>query len=129
MAATPSGVLYTTSKYAVVGMSETLDRELAPQGIRVTVLCPGPVATDIVARSAQAQPTVDLNMAEEVKRRTSDTITRVTEALKHGVSPEATGEMVLKAVRDNNLYVHTDRTMIGMIEARCRALLDAMPAA
>jgi NAD(P)-dependent dehydrogenase (short-subunit alcohol dehydrogenase family) len=129
LAATASGVLYTTSKYAVVGMSETLDRELAPQGIHVTVLCPGPVATDIVARSAQAQPAVDLNMTEEVKRRTADAIARVTEALAHGVSPDAAGEMVLRAVRDNSIYVHTDRTMIGMIEARCRALLDAMPAA
>ena len=35
--------------------------------------------------------------------------------------------MVLRAVRDNGLYIHTDRMVIGLIEARTKALLDAMP--
>ena len=54
LAATGSGVLYCTSKFGVVGMSEALNIELASAGIGVSVLCPGPVATDIIARG---QPT------------------------------------------------------------------------
>jgi hypothetical protein len=36
--------------------------------------------------------------------------------------------MVLDAVRGDRLYIHTDRTMAPMIEARRKALLEAMPA-
>ncbi len=44
-------VPYTTSKFAVVGLSESLDLELAPRGIRVSALCPGIINTDIVRAS------------------------------------------------------------------------------
>ena len=39
---------YTTSKFAVVGLSEALNAELAPRGIHVTALCPGIINTPIV---------------------------------------------------------------------------------
>ena len=42
--------IYNTSKYAVVGLSETLAKDLAPHGIGVSVLCPMGVATRIRAR-------------------------------------------------------------------------------
>ena len=38
---------YTASKFAVVGISEALSTELEPQGIGVSILCPGWVATRI----------------------------------------------------------------------------------
>ncbi len=41
-------VPYCTSKFAVVGLSEALDLEIGPLGIRVTALCPGIINTDIV---------------------------------------------------------------------------------
>lgn len=43
----PGQALYNTTKYAVVGLSETLRHELRDQGVRVTVVCPGPVASGI----------------------------------------------------------------------------------
>jgi short-subunit dehydrogenase len=39
---------YSASKHAVIGMSEALFKELAPQGIKVTSLCPGWVNTPMV---------------------------------------------------------------------------------
>src|SRR2546426_11067672 len=39
--------VYNTSKYAVVGLSETLVKDLRPYGIGVSVLCPMGVATRI----------------------------------------------------------------------------------
>ena len=41
--------VYNTSKYAVVGLSETLAKDLRPHGIGVTVVCPMGVATRIKA--------------------------------------------------------------------------------
>jgi NAD(P)-dependent dehydrogenase (short-subunit alcohol dehydrogenase family) len=39
---------YSASKYAVVGMNEALYKELAPRGIKATVICPGWVDTPMV---------------------------------------------------------------------------------
>jgi short-subunit dehydrogenase len=43
---------YSASKYAVVGMNEALYKELAPRGVKVTVLCPGWVDTPMVEDAA-----------------------------------------------------------------------------
>jgi len=56
--------LYSASKFAVEGLSESLAEELAPFGIRVTIVEPGPFRTDFLsARSlrvvAQALPDYD----------------------------------------------------------------------
>lgn len=39
---------YTATKFAVRGFSLALDMELRPQGVPVTVICPGPVATPLI---------------------------------------------------------------------------------
>ena len=51
-----SGFLYATSKFGVVGLSEALHDELSGYHIGVSVLCPGPVATDIVNNTAKPAP-------------------------------------------------------------------------
>ena len=90
----------------------------------MTVLCPGPVGTNIVGNSRITQPAA-LN-AEEAK--TWEAITdQVTAMLARGVTPDEVGEMVLAAVKENRLYVHTDRVMEKYIIARTKALLDALP--
>lgn len=43
----PGVVAYSSSKFAVVGFTESLDQEVGPHGIRVYGLCPGRVATDM----------------------------------------------------------------------------------
>ncbi|MFV3126693.1 SDR family oxidoreductase [Niveispirillum sp. KHB5.9] len=126
LVARTGGVLYCTAKFAVVGMSEALGAELEPQGIGVTVLCPGPVATDIIDRTLAIHP------AKTVKPMAPEVLARLEEKKKYlagGVSPDAVGVMVRDAILGNRLYVHTDRTVIGMIEERSKALLEAMPPA
>jgi NADP-dependent 3-hydroxy acid dehydrogenase YdfG len=44
----PSGAVYTATKFAVVGFSEALRREHIADKIRVTVIEPGAVATELV---------------------------------------------------------------------------------
>jgi short-subunit dehydrogenase len=43
--------VYYASKAYVLSFSEALRRELAPRGVRVTVLCPGPVPSEFQARA------------------------------------------------------------------------------
>jgi NAD(P)-dependent dehydrogenase (short-subunit alcohol dehydrogenase family) len=124
-----SGVLYHTAKFAVVGMTEALRVELAPLGIGCTVLCPGPVATDIIARTRSLQPRRDEPLPSGAEREAAEArMQQMTNWLARGVPPDTVGEMVLEAVLDDRLYIHTDRAVYALIEARTRALLDAMPA-
>ena len=63
----PSSAVYYASKAYVLSFSEALHYELAPRGIRVTTLCPGPVMTEFQARAgvpeARAMPIVTLSAA------------------------------------------------------------------
>jgi short-subunit dehydrogenase len=47
----PGSTVYYATKAFVLSFSEALHSELAPRGIRVTVLCPGPVPTEFAARA------------------------------------------------------------------------------
>lgn len=47
----PGMAVYYASKAYVLSFSEALRRELAPHGVRVTVLCPGPVPSEFQARA------------------------------------------------------------------------------
>ena len=47
----PGMAVYYASKAYVLSFSEALRRELAPQGVRVTVVCPGPVPSEFQARA------------------------------------------------------------------------------
>jgi short-subunit dehydrogenase len=47
----PGMAVYYASKAYVISFSEALSAELAPRGVRVTALCPGPVATGFQARA------------------------------------------------------------------------------
>ena len=108
LAATGSGVLYQTAKYGVVGLSEALQEELGPLGTGVTVLCPGPVATGIIARTRALQPSVVQTLTAEQLSAARMQSAKMAEALAAAMSPDNVGEMVLDAVRNNRLYVHTD---------------------
>jgi len=47
----PGMAVYYATKAYVLSFTEALHSELAPRGIRVTVLCPGPVPTEFGARA------------------------------------------------------------------------------
>src|SRR6266700_2906572 len=47
----PGMAVYYASKAYVLSFSEALHRELSDRGVRVTVLCPGPVPTEFQARA------------------------------------------------------------------------------
>jgi NAD(P)-dependent dehydrogenase (short-subunit alcohol dehydrogenase family) len=127
LVATSAGVLYTTAKYAVVGMAEALRIELAPLDIGVSVLCPGPVATDIVQRTHAARPLGGGLASEDQKRAAAVGLGAAISYLQQGVPADRVGEMVLEAVLANRLFIHTDRAVADMIVSRHQALMDALP--
>ena len=127
LAPTNAGVLYSTAKHAVVGMSEALARELTDFHIGVSVLCPGPVATNITSHTRSMQPSVmEPKNDEQISAARAESARR-TDFLAQGAAPDAVGEHVLDAVRRNDLYIHTDRVMEGAIITRTRQILETMP--
>src|SRR5262245_3321460 len=62
----PNAAVYYASKAYVLSFSESLYRELRPHQVRVTALCPGPVATEFQARAgvtARRIPLLDVPAA------------------------------------------------------------------
>jgi len=128
LAATGAGLYYTTSKFAVVGMSEELNLELKSTGIGVSVLCPALVATNILKRSTEAAPKAETPLPAEVEKRIAEAVMQSNQRLlQQGVGIDDVGEMVLKGVRENALYIFTDRVMEEPIKSRTKALLEALP--
>jgi NAD(P)-dependent dehydrogenase (short-subunit alcohol dehydrogenase family) len=123
-----SGVLYQTAKYAVVGMAEALALELSTDGIGVSVLCPGPVATGIIERTRSMQPRVTRSFSTEQLSNAREQSDYMRTSLLNGSPPDAVGEQVLDAVRNNRLYILTDPTIGPFVESRAKAILDAVPA-
>lgn len=73
---------YCASKYAVVGFSEALRRELKPYGVEVCLLCPPNTDTPGLARENLTKPPEVLAQEESVKT----------------VSPEFVAEKLLRAL-------------------------------
>jgi NAD(P)-dependent dehydrogenase (short-subunit alcohol dehydrogenase family) len=116
-------VIYQAAKAAVVTLSECIRAELAPENIGVSVLCPGPVRTNIheLARNRPAQFGVG-----EAFRKSEE----AGEAQVHFPSmmePSAVGALVLNAVVRDQLYVITHGEWRGAAEGRHAALIAAMP--
>jgi short-subunit dehydrogenase len=57
LVATPTYSIYAASKFAVRGFSEALRREVAPWGIRVSVIYPGGVATEFGTQARMKRKT------------------------------------------------------------------------
>jgi len=92
---------YSTTKFAVVGLSEALRDELRPHGIGVTAICPGLINTPITRSARMRGPDGTAETRQRliaIYERRNDTAERVAEnilrAVQHNravapISPEA----------------------------------------
>ena len=98
---------YSMSKYAVVALSEALEQETEDANIGVSVLCPGPVRTNLLA-SISAAPATPAGMGDRLE-------------------PDVVGRRVVQAIRDREFYVLThasERAVIKARHARIEAAFD-----
>jgi meso-butanediol dehydrogenase/(S,S)-butanediol dehydrogenase/diacetyl reductase len=67
----PTLAHYAASKFAVIGLTQALAREVAEHGITVNALCPGVVATPMIEANLEAwSMTMDQLVAPQAIRRT-----------------------------------------------------------
>jgi NAD(P)-dependent dehydrogenase (short-subunit alcohol dehydrogenase family) len=106
--------VYCTTKFAIVGYSETLRDELAPHGVGVTVLCPGAYRT----RLADASRGRDAAYGSGQKD-----VAALGFLLDAGDPPDTIGRHVLRGIRDDTPYAFTHAAFRPLLEARFAAVL------
>ena len=114
----PEG-LYTTTKFAVMGLSEALLLEVANQGVGVSVLCPGLVNTNLITQSSALR-------ADRV--RTGKNHDQPAPDVASGISPELVGEQVIDAVREGGFYIITHDDYREILKMRHDGIIDALDA-
>jgi len=113
---------YAATKYAVVALTESLAQELEGSGIGVSVLCPAAVNTTIY-QSTRRRPQ-RFGGPFEPPPALPDQI-----ALADGLPPDAVGERVVQAIRDEELFIFTHDEPRAWLEARHRRVLAAFDSA
>ena len=109
--------VYNTTKYAVVGLSETLAKDLRGTGIGVSVLCPMGVATNI-RDSERNRPS---HLGERYSQR------RQPDLLGRWIPPEEVAAQVLAAIEAERLFVVTHFEGKEFWERRARRIAEAFP--
>ncbi|WP_051707966.1 MULTISPECIES: SDR family oxidoreductase [unclassified Streptomyces] len=109
-------VLYTTSKFAVVGLSESLRLAAERHGIGVSVLCPAYVDTGILEHTYAMGAGSIAPLSGEVREK--------TEALfRSGVSIDGVGELVVAGMEAEAMWIYTDDWLRSYLTIRMEQLL------
>jgi NAD(P)-dependent dehydrogenase (short-subunit alcohol dehydrogenase family) len=106
---------YRSSKAAVGAIGESLRAELAPLGIRVLEIMPGPIETDMLAGSDRPPEAIDFDGYREVAERYYEGRKAVE---GQTTSTEDAANAIADAILDDDapLRVGCDPLAIGMIE-------------
>jgi NAD(P)-dependent dehydrogenase (short-subunit alcohol dehydrogenase family) len=110
--------IYSASKFAVVGLTEALHRELVPLGIGVSVLCPMIVDTQINQNSVRMRPS-ELRTAEEPLIPPANSMAGGT------IAPPEVARRVVRAIERGDLYILTHPEQRAILRRRAEKL-DAM---
>lgn len=115
--------MYATAKTAVIALSEAIRGELAQDNIGVSVLCPGPIKSNIH----------QLNQNRPEQFKTSGAFAEAADKLAQRqvsdlwMEPEQVGEMVVKAIRNDEPYIITHGEWADAVTSRYEAIMAAMP--
>jgi NAD(P)-dependent dehydrogenase (short-subunit alcohol dehydrogenase family) len=99
----PGAGIYTAAKCAVRGLSECLWYNLAPQGIGVSVVCPGLVNSNI-HHSEELRPS---SKADSGYAKVPEFAKRLEAIQSLGMDPVEVGRKVLRGIMNDDLYILT----------------------
>lgn len=122
--ASPGLGVYCTSKFAVVGLSESLRADLEPYGIGVSVLCPGFVDTRIHDSSRNRPERWERTEYEPTPEQEALAVA----ILEAGMDPAEVAEAVRDAVRANEPWILTHPELKPFVAERMQAILEAFKA-
>jgi NAD(P)-dependent dehydrogenase (short-subunit alcohol dehydrogenase family) len=121
----PTATLYTTTKFALRGLSEGLRVDLEKYNIGVSCLCPGAVNTNIMeAAGLRDSRYGDTGFTNPDQAE----IARVKDLLKEGFDPVDLARIMLESVRRNDFWIFPHPEYIERIEAQTAELIQAINA-
>lgn len=121
-----AGVLgvYVTTKFAVVGMFESLRIELAGTNIGVSIFCPGLVRTQIFDAERNRPDSHGRKGAPPAPPPLSNDGPPL-DLMGAAMDPIEAAEYVLAGIRRNDLYIFSHPEFKPMAQERCALLLDS----
>ncbi|MEJ2761090.1 MAG: SDR family NAD(P)-dependent oxidoreductase [Gammaproteobacteria bacterium] len=99
----PAAGIYSTTKYAIHGLSACLRYCLAPYNIGVSMLCPGLVVSNI-HQSEDIRPEAQSRRGYQPDE---ELIKEIGDVHALGMEPLEVGEKTLRGIRNNDLYIFT----------------------
>lgn len=122
----PHASAYNATKAAVVALSETLQLELEPDGIRVSVVCPAFFRTDLASNMRATTPELERMTKRLVERARIDAdeiADRIFQGLARGepqilTHPEAKRFWRMKRLLPYPLYLALMRRQLARVAAR-----------
>ena len=127
LSASANAGLYCTSKYAVVGLSESLRAELAADGIGVSVYCPSAVQSELFESTAQVRPEALADSGAAPPPAPDFASRAASPIFATAMTAQEAGLRVLNGVRRNDMYILTHPEIRKTLDTRARALLAALP--
>ena len=112
---------YSMTKYAALSLTEALEHELDGTKVGVSVLCPGPINTNI-ARGARNRPE---HMGGPLARP-SDEAVLAERLATTGLDPKTVGERVVDAIRTQTFYAFVGAVPADVIKGRHRRIEEAL---
>jgi short-subunit dehydrogenase len=115
--------VYATGKSAVITLSECIRDDLATDRIGVSVLCPGPVKSNIheSGRNRPQKFRGSSGFGEAEAKLAQRTISPLW------MNPREVGDRVLRGIRNDELYIITHGEWRDAFVQRTQSLLAAMP--
>ena len=122
----PNAAAYNATKAAVVALSETLQLELEPDGIRVSVVCPAFFRTDLARNMRAANPQLEgmtKRLVERARIGADEIAERIFAGIERGdphilTHPEARRFWRLKRMLPYRWYLALMRRQLAQVAAR-----------
>ena len=116
--------VYNASKFAVVGLSESMRADLEPFGIGVSVLCPGMVRTQIL-ESERNRPSAFKVNAETANDSAAshNTVMQAAMASSTTLNADEVAGRVVAAIKANQLYIFPHAEMRHAAQRRMESML------
>lgn len=119
--------VYTTMKFAVVGIMEALRIELEGTNIGTSVFCPGGVLTDNYIGTGEQNPYLEELARERPPRPNMPGGRRFIFNPAAMMSPLEAGERVVNGIRNNDLFILSHPEFKDGMEERFNAILTSVP--
>lgn len=122
----PGAAIYVTTKAAQIAMTEAMRCELEPQGVMVSVLCPGPVQSQI-SDSARNRPAEYAQSGYADKPADKPTEEQIAAATQLMMTADEVGTMVREGIEKDYLYIITHAEYADGLQQRAEAIQSALP--